>query len=116
EVITDVRGNIVYDSREYATNDVSVNYYEWVQRAYKNNYSLNAFDATHLKIREISLGYQIPNKWLERTAIKGASVSLVGRNLFLFTGVLYTDPDVGNDDAAQGPSVRNIGFNLNINL
>lgn len=116
EVLTDVRGNIVYDSREYAENDVSVNYYEWVQRAYGANYALNAFDATFLKIREISLGFRVPTNWLAKTGIKGASVSLVGRNLFLFTNVLYTDPDVGNDDAAQGPSVRNVGFNLNINL
>jgi TonB-linked SusC/RagA family outer membrane protein len=116
EVLRDVRGNIVYDSRIYAANDVSVSYYDWAQRTYKNNYSVNAFDASYLKIREISLGYRIPERWIKKTALKGASVSLVGRNVFLFTNVLYTDPDVGNDDAAQGPSFRNIGFNLNVNF
>lgn len=116
EVLRDVRGNIVYDSRVYAPNDVSVSYYDWAQRTYKNNYSVNAFDASYLKIREISLGYKIPGRWLKGSSIKDASLSLVGRNLFLFTNVLYTDPDVGNDDAAQGPSFRNVGFNLNINF
>lgn len=114
EVLTDVRGNIVYDSREYAENDVQTDYYAWVQRAYRNNYSVNAFDATHLKLREASVTYNFPKSWLNKTFIKNVSASLVGRNLLLFTNVLYTDPDVGDDDAGQGPSVRNIGFNLNV--
>ncbi|MEJ5963496.1 SusC/RagA family TonB-linked outer membrane protein [Pedobacter immunditicola] len=116
EVIRDVRENIVYDSRQYAPNDVGVDYYAWVQKGYKNNYNLNAFDASHLKIREISLGYSLPKKLLAKAGIKGASVAVVGRNLFLWTGVLYTDPDIDNSDAGQGPSVRNVGFNININL
>lgn len=116
EVIRDIRNNIIYDTREYAPNDVAVDYYAWVQKAYVGNYDLNAFDATHLKIREISLGYSIPQKFLAKTGIKGASISVVGRNLLLWTSVLYTDPDRNTDDGGQGPSVRNIGFNLNINL
>lgn len=116
ELIKDERGNIVYDSREYAANDIPVNYYEWVQRTYKSNYDVNAFDASFIKLREIAIGANLPKKWLRNTPVKNASFSLVGRNLFLYTKVLYTDPDRGNDDAGQGPSVRNIGFNFNVNF
>lgn len=116
EVIRDVRENIVFDSRQYAPNDVGVDYYAWVQKAYKNNYNLNAFDATHLKLREFAIGYSLPKKLLAKAGVKGASVSLVGRNLWLWTGVLYTDPDIDNNDAGQGPSARNVGFNINITL
>lgn len=114
EVLYDVRGNIVFDTREYAPNDVPVPYETWVKKAYTGNYSVNAFDASHLKVRELSVTYNLPKSWLQNLKIDNANVSLVGRNLLLWTDVKYTDPDIKNSDEAQSPSVRNIGFNINL--
>ncbi|MBM1105119.1 SusC/RagA family TonB-linked outer membrane protein [Aurantibacter crassamenti] len=43
------------------------------------------FDADYVKLREVSLSYDLPSKYLERTAIDNLSVSLYSRNIMLWT-------------------------------
>jgi len=84
-------------------------------------------DKTFLKLREVNITYNIPAKILSKTFIEGASISLVGNNLFLFTPAEnnVVDPELsttGNDAATEFgeiggyPSVRSYGFRLNINF
>lgn len=60
------------------------------------------------KLREISLSYEVPTEFLKKTRfIKGLTVSVQGRNLFLWMAKdnYYTDPeysDAGNDSNAIG--------------
>jgi|JI61114C2RNA_FD_contig_121_20926_length_6511_multi_12_in_0_out_0_4 TonB-linked SusC/RagA family outer membrane protein len=66
------------------------------------------------KIREISLRYDFPAAWLGATKyIKGASLSIQGRNLFIWVPKtnLYTDPEY----SANGADSNAVGF-TNINL
>lgn len=39
---------------------------------------------TYVKMRELSLGYNLPSLWLRKTPLKAVKVSLVGRDLFYF--------------------------------
>ncbi|MBS1949058.1 MAG: SusC/RagA family TonB-linked outer membrane protein, partial [Bacteroidetes bacterium] len=80
------------------------------------------------KLRELSLTYSLPQNFLKATkAIKSASLSLVGRNLFIWLPKdnLYTDPDysdAGNQSNGIGltgyqtPPSRYMGFNLSVNF
>ncbi len=43
------------------------------------------FDADYIKLREISLGYDLPSKILERTGLDNVSLSLYSRNIMLWT-------------------------------
>lgn len=79
------------------------------------------YDATNIRMREVSLSYSFPKTILEKTKfIQGLDVSLVGRNLFFFKKDAPFDPDavlsVGNNnqgvDVFGMPTTRNIGFNL----
>lgn len=66
------------------------------------------------KIREISLRYDFPSSWLSSTKfIKSASLSVQGRNLFIWVPKtnLYTDPEY----SALGADSNAIGF-TSINL
>jgi hypothetical protein len=73
-------------------------------------------------LRQIIIDYTIPARLLEKLPFKGASVSLVGRNLFIlkkFTPNI--DPEsTYNNSNAQGlelagvPATRTVGFNLNL--
>lgn len=66
------------------------------------------------KVREISLRYDFPASWLAATKyIKGASLSVQGRNLFIWVPKtnLYTDPEY----SANGADSNAIGF-TNMNL
>ena len=53
-------------------------------------------DASFIKLRELSLNYSVPNKFLENTGINGLSFGLVGRNLFIISDYSGVDPEVSD--------------------
>ena len=121
ELKRDGEGNVISDTRKFAPNDIPTNYFDYVQNS-KGYYGIDEcvlVDRSFLKLREVSLTYDL-TKHLTKTPIKGASVSLVGRNLFLITKSGLVDPDQYNEntvwDNLQTPSFRNIGFNVNVTL
>jgi TonB-linked SusC/RagA family outer membrane protein len=83
---------------------------------------MNFYDATWVKLREASLTYELPKKWLGKTPLGSVSVSVIGRNLLLFTPKEnpYSDPELSSFgvDNAQGfdfrqiPSVRSFGGSI----
>jgi TonB-linked SusC/RagA family outer membrane protein len=115
-VTYDANGNITNDTRVFAPNTQRVNYISWAKDIYQRNEANEEFyyDETFFKIREIILTWQLPSKFLEKIKLKDASISFVGRNMFLFTSVPQIDPDQGFDDQFQSPSSRSYGFNLNV--
>ncbi len=81
------------------------------------------YDATNLRLRELSLSYSMPKKWVERTKIfSKVQFSLVARNLLFFYNAAPFDPDLvlstGNDnqgiDVFGMPTTRNWGFNIKL--
>lgn len=77
------------------------------------------YDATNVRLQELSVGYTIPRKWLRVCDI---TVSLVGRNLWMMYCKAPFDPEsvASTENFYTGidyfmmPSTRNIGFNVNI--
>lgn len=83
----------------------------------------NVIDKSFVKLREVVLSYKFPSEILQGTYIQGLSLSVIGRNLFLWTprNNQFIDPEVstfGNDLAGQfgefsaNPSTRSLGFSL----
>jgi TonB-linked SusC/RagA family outer membrane protein len=80
-------------------------------------------DASFLKLRFVSLAYDLPDKWLERTFIKDMNVFLTMYNLYTWTDYTGQNPEVsvatkdiryiGKDDSKTPPS-RDISFGLNV--
>ena len=79
------------------------------------------YDATNVRLRELTLGYSFPASILSKTKfIKGLDLTLVARNLFFLYKDAPFDPDatlsVGNTlqgvDVFGMPTTRNIGFNV----
>jgi TonB-linked SusC/RagA family outer membrane protein len=83
-------------------------------------------DASYVKLRELSIGYKVPAKYLKDTPFGGASISIFGNNLFVWTAKdnLYTDPEQNSSGASnvQGfefssnPSVRNYGIDIKVSF
>jgi hypothetical protein len=82
---------------------------------------------TYLKLREVSLRYDLPKKLLAHTPLSDAQISIIGRNLLMWTAKQnnFVDPDqtnYGNDltsnfgEFSSAPSVRNIGASLKLNF
>lgn len=96
-------------------------YYQTVGGGNSGICSMYTYDATNIRLAELSLGYNIPvNKWV--SWIKGAHVSVVGRNLIMFYNKAPFDPEstASTGTYFQGidyfmqPSLRNVGFSVNL--
>ncbi len=83
---------------------------------------LDIIKKTYGKLREVTISYTLPQSIFgNRSFIRDASVSLVGRNLLYFFPNRYKDVDVDQytQDSGSGlqtPTVRNYGFNLTLNF
>lgn len=83
------------------------------------------YDATTVRLRELSLGYNIPERLISKYAFfKKAELSFVARNLFFLYKQAPFDPDAvlstynGNQgvDIFGIPTTRNIGFNIKLSF
>ncbi|RXK85984.1 SusC/RagA family TonB-linked outer membrane protein [Filimonas effusa] len=111
-VAYDNNGKITSDTRQYAPNDVAVSYQAYA-RKWGNSYENGVMNKSFVKVREISIGYRIPQTWLGKSGIKNASVALTGQNLFLFTKFKFSDPDVDTENM-NAPAQRMVGFNVKV--
>jgi hypothetical protein len=82
-------------------------------------------DKTYLKLRSVTITWDMPSKWFKNIFLTGVSVSLFGNNLWLWTpkSNTFIDPETtsfGNDLEGQfgeystNPTSRKLGFNVNI--
>jgi TonB-linked SusC/RagA family outer membrane protein len=93
------------------------------------NQEASIIDGSFVKFRELSIGYQIPASIIGRTGfIKGAQLSLIGRNLALLykhkSNNINIDPETGFGVTNSGvgleqyqiPTSRSIGFKVNLSF
>lgn len=115
----DSDGNIIRDDRVFAPNDQVVSYETYTLRM--NPWAgevrtQNLFKKTYVKLRNLAVNYSLPEDWCGKLKLKGASVGLVGQNLWMWAkDFKYSDPDVGAENI-NSPSIRYIGFNVKVNL
>lgn len=84
------------------------------------------FDASYIKLREMSLSYTLPMKWAQKVRLEGVRVGVTGRNLALWgTNIPHIDPEVNMGattnnnhgvEYANSPTTRNITFNLKLSF
>ncbi len=124
EVILDGSGEPITNVSQVSTNNLY----------FGNSYAINAagewgvYDATILRLSNVSLSYDIPKKLLNKLPISGIKVTFTGNNLWFFTPNLpeHTnfDPEMngygnGNTQGVEysnAPSVRRFGVNVKITL
>ncbi|GAB3320576.1 SusC/RagA family TonB-linked outer membrane protein [Larkinella ripae] len=90
----------------------------------RNYHEGSIYDGSYVKLREATIGYQIPAVFLNRIKVRSAKISLVGRNLaMLFKNTTHVDPEVDRFGANQQgfaygelPSSRSIGANLSLSF
>jgi len=80
------------------------------------------YDASFLKLRQFTFGYDLPNKLLEKTPMKSLNLSFVARNLWcIIKHTPNIDPESSySSSSSQGldyfglPASRTYGFNLRV--
>lgn len=108
----DINGNpnmIYQDAKTYFRNVYDI-YEEYL------------YDASFIKLRDITLSYELPTSWFKNTFLQSASASIYGRNLLtLHKNAPNIDPElshgIGNVQAIEDsstPSTRFYGVNINL--
>jgi hypothetical protein len=118
---------------EYVENTVPIEYGVQMHSYWGQTYGGGEFnrrflvDKTFAKLRELSISYSLPASLLSKTPFGSVQISLIGRNLFIWTpkGNDYVDPEsttFGNDlEADYGeysatPTVKSMGVNIRVTL
>jgi hypothetical protein len=104
----------------YAPNTTVVSAVDY----WENNFFLprnNLEDATYIKLREMTLSYSLPGSWTSRWGVDAVDLSLVGRNLWLWTKADHIDPETAMEatnvqgfEYGQMPSARSFGLNVTV--
>tara|TARA_R110002072_G_scaffold66499_2_gene163928 strand:+ start:16105 stop:19386 length:3282 start_codon:yes stop_codon:yes gene_type:complete len=115
--LTDASGNFIDNTIQIGANDVFfINLVDPVGQG--------IYDASHLRLREVSLTYSLSEKMLERTPFGNVTFGLSGQNLYVRTfnipQAFNFDPEalstgVGNGDGLDfqtGPSSRRYSFSI----
>ena len=76
------------------------------------------YDASYVKLRELSIGFNLPKSLFRKRGIQNASLSLAGQNLWLISSkVKGIDPSELEQSWLEGgqlPGTRSIGINLKL--
>jgi len=119
-------GNKIWNQTKLTVNDLYFSPNATVGQTFAINTATewNIYDATVYRLREMSIGYEIPANVFSGKFIKGVNISLTGRNLWHFAPGFpkYSnfDPEVNSFgssstqgvDLSAAPTTRRYGFNL----
>ena len=120
---TDENGNYIYVENTTMLDETEI-YNYWNNGGSELDRAF-LVDKSYVKLRNVILSWQLPNKWFANCFITGVNLSLFGNNLMLWTpkSNTFIDPEVstfGNDlegnygEFSANPSSRKFGFNVQV--
>ncbi len=99
---------------------------EYFRLMRKNPGDFTVFDASFIKLREVSLQYHLPKKFANKIYMNNVVLSIIGRNLAILyrnTPEGYNPESVGNSSGniqgreyGQLPTARSFAFNIKLSL
>lgn len=105
---------------------------DYGNRNYSRASDFNVENASFLCLRDVSLYYDLPEKWLRKTAVKRITVGVVGNTIHYFTGLtgaispetgiaadadgtsMYTSVQMGASNSNIMPAARKLMFNVKL--
>lgn len=102
--------------------DYNQGFYRTIHRTITENF---VEDASWVRLRNLSLSYNIPQRFFKRSFMQGATITFTGNNLLLFTDYTGFDPETSSNSAGSNidaftgftyPAVRSYLFSINLNL
>lgn len=111
------RGYVIFDGKQVDPEQ----YYKTVATSQGGHGAYYLYDATNIRLAEVSLQYSLPRKWFRYKA--GLTLGVVARNLCMIYCTAPFDPELtgaAGSNYYQGvdyfmlPSTRNIGFNIKL--
>lgn len=92
---------------------------------WRDGSSLYALDAAYVRLKDINIGYTLPEKLTKRAGIESLRISVIGQNLFTLSKLYFMDPETsefnndlglntGSNSARLYPLPIFYGMGLNI--
>lgn len=109
----------------YSPNTTRVSAQDWYLNYYGyHNTEVSVFDASYIKLRELTLSYTLPRSFTGRLSARSVTLSAIGRNLaILHKNVPNIDPETSMaSDIVQGiefgqiPSTRTYGLKIGLSF
>jgi len=83
---------------------------------------MSFYETSYIKLREVSLNFTLPRSLVAPIKMKGASVTLIGRNFLLWSTLPNVDPETsqGTGNGVSGfeymslPQTTSYGITLNL--
>lgn len=106
----------------FSPNTTKMDAEVWNSLYYGRRHDRGVFDASFIKLREVTVGFDFPKRWFVNSFVGGLRLAAYGRNLALLkSNVPHIDPETAFDssNAMQGiefgqlPSARTFGLTLN---
>lgn len=118
-VVKNTDGSYSPNTEQVLVTDYYAKYYR------RANVESNSFDASYIKLREISLSYSLPKKFIQKTGLENLSFSIYGRDLAVWSDFPLYDPETASIEGSslipgvemgQMPSTASVGFTLKASL
>ncbi|MEZ3418581.1 MAG: TonB-dependent receptor [Bacteroidales bacterium] len=103
--------NVKYWTPENRSND-----YQQIGAQSYHTQVLSKISGSFLKIQNITLGYNFPDKWMKKIRMKSARAYFNVQNPFTFTDYLGPDPETIGEDVYTSLSLYPMTFTFGINL
>ncbi len=121
--LVDASGEFILDDAgEKVTNNIQVDAQTYWRSVSGSFFEGSVFDASYVRLREITIGYTFPSALVDKTPFNSFDVSFSGRNLWTYAPNLggHIDPEVANAPGAlarglewnSSPGLVNYGFNI----
>jgi hypothetical protein len=113
--VKDAGGNVTGYQPNTTVTPSDVFYYQtyWWGNSYMAGctYTFSVHENSYWKLREVSLGYDLPKDWIQKAALQKLRISVFGRNLGYFYKTLkYIDPESTNDGGTSWGSMAGVGY------
>lgn len=115
-----VKGVVDNGDGTYSPNTETVIAQDYFENGYYIN-EASVYDASFVKLREVSLAYTLPHSATRRLGVTGLTISAIGRNLWLHSKAPNIDPETAFDasnvqgiEGEQLPTPRSIGFTVSV--
>ena len=107
--------------KNHWTGEGSTNKYPAMYRAGYNPVTgtvstFHLYDSSYLRLKNLRIGYNIPNAYAQRIGLKQAQVYFSGDNLLTFTDYPGMDPERTSGSFSVYPQLRTYAFGIKVKL
>lgn len=93
--------------------------YPRITKDSQTNFAVSSFwleDASYVRLKNVSLGYNLPKNWLNKIGVSRVKVYISGENLLTFCGLEDIDPEESSSRGWSYTNVKKVSLGLKVSF